>query len=246
MLKHIPRHLLHDTWSKEPTYTGVIIRSILSLKSNSIIETHTRRQHAILMEALTKCVEIQISNMLKNYEVTNKRILVEKFTKFLYNLDIPIEVRALVHLSSWFTKIMDQGARCRRRQGRLSLEDYEKYLQTNSRFEYPDLDLIVIFGENINVVIISDKIWVMPYAGITLIQNKLADIISVLLFSYFSSYGSLPENAYQITLEFIRELAYLLREYKNKFFTIAKSLESLCIAETLQEHEEWKNGEFDL
>lgn len=244
MLSHIPKHLLADKWDKGPTYMGFLLRKSLSMNKNSIIMKDTRRQHTILMNAMIKTVEIQLLNIIKNYEVTNKQILVGKIRSKLASYDIPSEVRALIHFSSWLTKVLDQGAKCRRRKGKMSEEDYYKYLSMHSFYAYDEMGLIIIFGEGINVVILGSKIWVMPYAGVTLIQNKIADTISVLLFAYFSSGTSLPENAYAITLAFIEELGLLLIQYKNQFFTIAKGLESLCVAESIVEHEDWNNTEF--
>lgn len=244
MLEHVPKFMLGEQWDKGPTYMGFLFRDIFKLNNNSVISSENRKQHSVLMEALLQVVEIQLLNMMKNYEASNKKIVIDKIRNHLSALDIPKEIRSLIHVSSWLTQVIDKGARMRRRQGKMSAEDYHKFLLQNSRFYHEGLDLTVVYGDRINVIILKNKIWIMPYAGLVMMQNKVADCISVLLFAYFNSGVSLPVTAYSMTLSFIRELSYLMILYKGKFFGIVKGLESLCIAESIAIHENWNNKEF--
>lgn len=48
----------------------------------------------------------------------------------------------------------------------------------------------------------------------------------------------------KVVMDFIKALINLQFKYKEQYYTIAKVLEALCIAETLIIHEKWKNTEF--
>lgn len=195
------------------------------------------------MEALRTVCDVQVYNMLKQQTVTNKPVVVSKYRTFIESLNIPHEIKVLLQFSTWMTKVIDSGARIRRSKGKMSDEDYTKYLITNSKFMDEQIGITIILGEGINLVILDNHIWVMPYASILLIQNKIADIISDLLFAKFCSGVSLPTDAYEKTLRLISEFGSLLIEHKNDYFAIAKSLENLCIAESIAQHEDWSNKE---
>lgn len=69
---------------------------------------------------------------------------------------------------------------------------------------------------------------------------------SVLFYTVAAQGNALDTNAYDIVLQTINIyilITYHLR-YKEKFYTLAKTLESLCVAESLLEIEEWTNKEF--
>ncbi|QBP37027.1 putative polyprotein [Lampyris noctiluca chuvirus-like virus 1] len=244
MLAHIPKEYMKEPWSKEPTFMGVVYNSILRRVNQPVIMTETRRQHNVLMEALMKITDIQFNNMLKNFEVSNKRILIAKMKNYFDSLEIPFEVRALIHFSSWMTKVIDKSCKLKKHKGKMTDESFYKYLLQHSQYTYNVFDFKIIYGEAIVVFILEDQIWIAPQSAVVMIQNKVADAISVLLFAKFNSGTSLPVEAFQLTLDFIKELAILMIRYKNNYYTVAKALESLCIAESISIHEEWKNSEF--
>lgn len=111
-------------------------------------------------------------------------------------------------------------------------------------YKIPYMEIEFIWSESLLYVYFDNKLYVQPRSVLLMYHNKICDLISVLLYSNYSSGNSLPIDAYQITCNFVSELCRILIKYKNDGFHILKVLEGLVIAETLPEIEEWENKEF--
>lgn len=85
----------------------------------------------------------------------------------------------------------------------------------------------------------------MPRPYILLIHNKMCDFLSVLFLSKFQEdLANTIGSYYDLTIDFVYEVAKLCTIYGSKFFNISKSLEGLCVAETLLDVEKWNIDDF--
>jgi hypothetical protein len=86
--------------------------------------------------------------------------------------------------------------------------------------------------------------YVVPRSYILLIHNKLADLISVLLYAHSAAGVCLEPEAGLITELMVRELTVMANDHGENFFAIAKCLEGLVAAETLLDSDSWRNDGF--
>ncbi|APG78716.1 RNA-dependent RNA polymerase [Hubei chuvirus-like virus 1] len=106
------------------------------------------------------------------------------------------------------------------------------------------IPLTFVWSEKLIYVEFKSNNYILPISYLLLIYNKIHDLISVLIYVTLAEGNALPSNSYYMTISFIQELINIHKNYDEQYYSIAKTLESLCIAETLIETETWKNTEF--
>jgi len=102
----------------------------------------------------------------------------------------------------------------------------------------------VVWGRKMCLITLLDDTWILPALALQEIHNKLCDHISVLIYAHFAAGTYLPPEAYDQTLQFIKELHRQHLAHPKAFFELAGSIEGLCIGILIERHEKWDNHEF--
>jgi len=165
--------------------------------------------------------------------------------QWLSSLNFTAEIQNLLTLGSSLERIITNLNKIKDRKYRAMDETTrrEALLKINHA-SIKEIDLTLVWSEKMVYMEYKGKAYIFPRSYILLIYNKIHDLVSVLVYALGSSGNALPKTTMNVTLSFILELIQLHLQYKEKFFTIAKTLESICIAETLCEVELWKNKQF--
>uniref|UniRef100_A0AAT9J9Z8 RNA-directed RNA polymerase n=1 Tax=Blattella germanica chuvirus 1 TaxID=3133478 RepID=A0AAT9J9Z8_9VIRU len=108
----------------------------------------------------------------------------------------------------------------------------------------PEMRLSLTWSARLCLITYDNERYLLPRDYILLLHNKACDLLSVLLLAQGTQGVSLDPHALDITKQFILALCQLNLDYKDDFYHIARCLESLCIAETLIQCDDWVNNEF--
>lgn len=201
-------------------------------------------------QTLTKCYEYaklnlklqhdystQTSNLRSKFESTSH--LTKKFKK----LQSTVLIQNIMATSGVFRNIIDKTAYTKRRLPN-TMNDDEKLdeLCKSTREFIEPLGITIIWSIHHCIIQFPDaSSYILPLSYLLLIHNKLSDLLSVLLLVQFQSGICHEPNAYDLAVEFVKELIRLSLKYKDKFATIAGSIEGMVIAEILYETEDWDN-----
>lgn len=126
------------------------------------------------------------------------------------------------------------------------MNDDDKILQCQHQnsWKHPHLDFAMRWSARLAIITVNNVDTVCPRSYILLLQNKLSDIVSVLLYAQTASGASLEPEAYDITYRFLQCLISMATKYGTAYFTIAKTLEAFVAAQTLSDSDTWKNDAF--
>lgn len=153
-------------------------------------------------------------------------------------------VQNLMTIGNTMSFIVDKSNRIkdfkyRHQPDNIQLEEKQKI----NHYTLECLNLTLVWSEKLLYVSYKNSTYLLPISYLLLIY-KLHDLISILVYAQGAAGNALPSNAVDVTLEFINELIIMHKEFKDNYYGIAKTLESLCVAESLMEMEDWKNNEF--
>lgn len=85
------------------------------------------------------------------------------------------------------------------------------------------------------------QMWVVQKSAILEMENKLRDLISVLMLSKMMEGGPLPLNSLALTKSMIRVLCTSHCCYPGTFFSLVSTLEGLAVATIIAREEDWVN-----
>lgn len=225
---------------------AMILRQVLDISSkNIIVNTKYSRNLQRMPNVVKEIINTQWDYMNKQSHLLEKTTIKSERYRWLHNQELSCEILNLLTLSNHLNNVIIKANKIRDKKfRRLAMDSQleEKLKYNHSKIDF--LNLEMIWSERLIVFKYKEQEYLMPFAYILLIYNKINDLCSVLLYAKYAESNALDRNAYQITLNFINELIQLNLEYKNNYYTIAKTLESLCVAETLLEIEQWTNREF--
>lgn len=245
MEDHIPKlKESAKTYIQDTTFMGVIMKKILTSPACSRLLVLPHRFTSRLMAVVTKIYEIQIHYMNESNYLPNKGLMLQKVQEYLNTRELPLSIIYALDIATWLSIVIDKSSNLAVPRRNKTEEEYVEYLGRWNHYGRDDLDLDLVIGSDVIVLECQGKTWLCAKPCLLMIHNKICDYISVALLSIFSQGTYNPSDTYEIVNQFILCLCQLLAQYKNDYYTIAKGLETLCIAETLIEHEEWTNREF--
>ncbi|UHK03230.1 MAG: RNA-dependent RNA polymerase [Hangzhou chuvirus 3] len=203
-----------------------------------------------IIAPLKATVKDQFTYMLTNYNLQEKDKVLSQLNQKLDSLLIPDEVLKLLSVGGWLTEHVGEVQRIID----VPLKPLETYATRANKCNtastvsknFTGLDYMMHWSKEIYLLINmeTDDCFVCPLDYNLLLCNKVHDLVSVLMLIYYGSGIIYPHNAYQTYLTFIKTLIKLNKEYKNKYYIIAKSLEALATAEILHQVEDWTNATF--
>lgn len=228
-----------------PDFYAEILLTLLNDTDGSCVPSEVaknlRRAYSVIEEVVniqhTYLLSQDYSNMKKQYSQARRR--------FLETRHYRKEIIQLVDFSMWLIKVIEQmnnlnGPKYRSMDNNKKLEEM---LKVNHAY-YKPLGLQVVWSFTKCLIMIGSRHFLLPRPAILMVHNKICDLISVLVMAIYGENTCFPEDAYEYTLGYVKELCSLLLRYKTKAFDIFKCIEGLGIAETLVQVEEWKNTEF--
>lgn len=227
---------------------SLILKQILDISSRStLINPKFCKTLQRLPTIVKDVINIQWDYMNSQNYLLEKHHVQNCRYKWLDTIQLPCEILNLLTYSQILNGIIIKANKIRDKKFKrlatdIQLEEKLKYNHATIK----SLDLDIIWSERLVVFVYKEIEYIMPFAYLLLIYNKINDLCSVLLYSLNAESNCLDRDAYRTVLTFVQELITLHIEFKTNYYTIAKTLESLCVAETLLETEEWKNREFLL
>jgi hypothetical protein len=236
---------LDDTITDSRLYT-LILQQILndSKQSQNYNPNYVRNIHRI-PNIISQTVNVQWNYInSQNYLFELKDLQKHRYN-WLNRIELSNEILNLMVVSNDLNKIiirMNKIKDTRFKKYDKDQEIEEKLRINSSKIKY--LNIEFVWSERILYINFKNSCYLMPISYILLIYNKINDLISILVYTLYNQDCALDKFAYYTCLEFIECLIQLHITYKDNYFTIAKTLESLCVAETLLEIESWKNKEF--
>lgn len=244
VLRHLPPHEDPLTYPHNPVIYSEILQRVMTMNPRSNKQVITKAKRDLIGTTTKKLLDVQFRYILRNFNLSNKPMLIRKYNSFTEKLDYPPLVFNLLEFVHWLNKTIEYQAKLKRRQGKMTDADYILYLSQWNKYEYPLIGLTLLLSSDYMIVTLAGKSYMTPLPCLLMFHNKIADLISVLLLAYLSQDSSLEANAYDLVMEVLNELIKLSLQYNLKYFEIAKTLEAFAIAETLIQCEEWANREF--
>ncbi|AUW34382.1 L [Blacklegged tick chuvirus 2] len=235
----------HSEW--EDFNTKVSCLGSLVLRTLTRPDTHIRREDAWVSRAIEKaaeCIRAQLG-YLGAQDGTGQRWLPVSDDWLQLIQHAPTALRTLSKCTSSLTTMVEQTALLG--SFRLSNRSLDKYLELAlalNKWEDEDLDLKMYWTKTYCLISHHNKLYFYPRPYLLMIHNKFCDIMSVLLYAHFASAASEDTALYTTTLTFIRELAILETQFKQKYYDIAKNLEAIVIGMTLIDTDGEENKEF--
>lgn len=234
-----------EDMQKSTTFMGKIMLTLLS-KASYIKPTRDVYHKVINSWDIARSVTTtQLKYMMRQCYLPNKRSLAHHINGYnVKDLDTP-EIYRLLDFNTWMLKIIEQSNMMYSIQVQ-KLGDHNKLaeLMQHNHCRYDYLDLQMVWNHEIVVIIVQSTYYIVPKPCILMIQNKVSDLISIMVCISASLGGHYPNNTIDIVIGIVRELSRLQLRYKEKYYKIARVLEGLGTAETLTETEEWNNSEF--
>lgn len=222
-----------------------ILQTTLKMHFTHSSKGKQKNQLPNIIRLIHKNLQFQFGYMQQTNNLPNKPILVSKMKSFLNNIIIPSELINLIELAEWFNNVIEEtNVMYSRTNYRLPKEIRHNLLSRKNNMTHPVLKLGVAWSGNLCLIEFEGDQYILPKPYILLIHNKLCDLVSVLVLSMYTAGTNNPIDIVSIVLDFVQELCTLMIKYQDQFFSISKTLEALCVAETLAVVEHWKNDQF--
>nr|QQP18758.1 RNA-dependent RNA polymerase [Soybean thrips chu-like virus 1] len=196
-------------------------------------------------DARDKILRIQMGLLLEHYDLPNRNTILSGLSLTSSKARDNELVRNLLEIIRRMNQLIEYSNKIHA-VSKKDKNDAELLAAQSKVNSYSDRDRLFHCQWSSRLVYIKtrNKSYIYPRQYLLLIHNKLADLVSVLILTRHLSGNIYPPTAYNKTLEFIRECIRLHHQWDNQYFVIAKNLESLVIAESLIEVEEWVNDDF--
>lgn len=124
------------------------------------------------------------------------------------------------------------------------MDDREDLAASKSFWSHEDIPFSCVWSNDLAVIKYENEYYLVPQPYLIMIHNKVCDIFSVLVYSECVDGATYEEGCADLTVKFILEWCQMAIKLKDKFFHVAKALEAIVTAMTLQEIDGWNNREF--
>uniref|UniRef100_A0AAT9JN67 RNA-directed RNA polymerase n=1 Tax=Nasutitermes takasagoensis chuvirus 1 TaxID=3133479 RepID=A0AAT9JN67_9VIRU len=198
-----------------------------------------------LQQELKRTLSIQWEYMHSNNFLPNRTEQMNKVIHKLESLSLDLVDINLIGLCTELGQLVDK-------LHRIHATDLDRYPSreklskqlTLNHHVITDFDLSFLWSSRLVVITYNDEVFLLPKEYVLLMHNKCCDLISVLILLKGQEDVCYEEDAREKLISFLLEMTKLYIKHKEDFFHIAKTLESLCIAETLLVCDDWTNDEF--
>nr|QPB73971.1 RdRp [Hymenopteran chu-related virus OKIAV147] len=242
---HSKDHLLD--MEPDPSAYAQILGTIISVTDQGLTlgEYKELKKFDDISDCVNKLMLIQMRSLLRNYHLPNKDEVIGKFILQERKLDMPRIVKNLLIVLESLTKVIEKSNVMYESLSKESTDE-EKVAAAcrTNRYSDPHDIYKMTWSSKMLVLNVQGTNYLLPRQYMLLIHNKIADIVSILLLHQTLSGNVFPANALERAYKFVKCLQKLCVKWKNEYFKIAKCLESLVIAETIAEIEDWDNTEF--
>lgn len=186
---------------------------------------------------------LHIQTSFCNQQITllsNGNLVTHLLRKMTSVKDPPI-IYELQALSDFLTGVNETAGGINYQKSRTeSFEDAVTRYQTSCKRECTPMKLTICWSRHL-ALMKYDNHWYLSPSDSILLQNKCADFISVYWYTCLRG-CLLPPNAVQIYSDFLRSLCEIKFMYRNKAYTVFKTLEAFGIGESLVEQEQLPNS----
>lgn len=201
-----------------------------------------------IMNLINQTTNIQIKYMNHQNYLPNKCEVLRKIRSYLNVDSCPKEIMNLTYAVTEASNIVEYTKGIFKYRFHESLTEekmeelYHKALSHN-HYHWQAINMKFVWSRNLLFVhdIKLGVKCILPRPYILLIHNKLADLLSVLILTYYGEQSIYQPGAYDIVISFIKEMIRLSKQYKNKFYTIIKMLEGFAAGEHMNSNDSWKN-----
>lgn len=199
----------------------------------------------VMTKALSKIILTQVDLLFAKNDFPISQDISTKIRSFIKKSENSLLVRNILHVLRGLDIVIGNSHRINSPKNK-NLPEEERLIQQLkvNYYREPNGLFECEWSNKLLILDIKGVCHVYPKAYLLLIHNKLADLASVLMLAQAAAGSSLPQNTVSTILRFIDEMIALHYIYDADFFAIAKSLEALCIAESLIELDDWINDEF--
>nr|WPV62259.1 MAG: RNA-dependent RNA polymerase [Wufeng shrew chuvirus 2] len=235
-------------WSHHPTAdeylqdTTLLPRLLLMLMDPTDTSFHGRCESwQEIWDIVDKNVIIQhswISNGIKSPLNKCNNLLQELLHKFGYANLVSRLVSVLTDLNDVINHLPKINSHIK---GHFSKEDLLKLKKEMNQHTIKSLDMSFTWSPKMVVIEWMKEKWLLPKPYILQMHNKIADLISILLYSIGSSGVQHPFDFYHSVVDHVKMLCRLHVTHPVAFFDVAKMLEGVCIAIILHKTEDWVN-----
>lgn len=232
--------------NSDSSFYSRILLHILTLSQNGILFTKKKiADIGQIFSLLKDTTQIQLQWMLNQNFLPNKEILQTKIKRYFATRQSNVVLQNILSIAQSFADLIEKTQKIKRQyiKSKRGADRIEAVIKEN-HVRIDQIGLDVVWSERLIAFKFKETWYIHSYAYLLLIHNKLCDLLSVLVYSIHAEGNALELGAYETTIEFVKLLCEYNITYGNKFFGIAKSLEALCIAETLRQLEEWDNTLF--
>nr|UVF62174.1 MAG: RNA-dependent RNA polymerase [Bat faecal associated chuvirus 1] len=225
----------------------LILQKLLNKSLNGTIlgNIKSRNTYNRRYEARCDIFRHSINSLLIKYELPNKSKILAGMHKFLEENNESIFVQNLLCILKEMNKLVEITNRMHKYSTRnMEEDDYLHRVCRINKYDCPFGLANYKWSSRLLSIDINNDTYIMPRHYLLLIHNKLSDLTSLLVFSRSCAQSIFPSDMENLLIEFIQIIIKLALKYKNKVFTIMKTLESIVIAENLADIESWPNSEF--
>lgn len=244
LLMHVVADLPTSTILKEdPDHYPKLLLQILLNPENIKINRNSRDHEKVVLQTVALTYEMQMNFCHQGNMTYMRNDIIRKVVE--QQLPVTSLILALLEVGDRLTQTITQSNKMYSpKYSGLSEADRMSTFFSLNRVSYNDLGLEFRWTHKYLIIGLSGEWYIMPKSVLLMYQNKICDLISVLLMCLFSEEITLPRYSYDIVVDFIKEGCNLGIQYKNKFFNIVKVLEGLVTGENLIQIEEWSNKDF--
>jgi hypothetical protein len=236
-----------DTMRVDESVHARIIRKIMSTSSlGKTIDYRKKKEIDRLQSIAKRNLSFQSEYMLKANLTPEADLIRKDRMRHLDQIENNPLISNLFWLLNEMEKIVTKTARLTAPEIRLCRDKdlrLRRQLASN-QYQIPELNLKFTWSMQLVLIELDNIAYILPRSYILMIHNKVADLVSTTMYIQAEQGVSLEKDSYAIYLEFLSELVNLNITYKRNYYTIAKSLESLVIAETIREVDAWDNKQF--
>ncbi|UAJ23570.1 Ambylomma dissimile mivirus RNA dependent RNA polymerase [Amblyomma dissimile mivirus] len=123
-------------------------------------------------------------------------------------------------------------------------DDYIKRVASKSHLECGQLGIRIAWSRRSCVIHTPTATYLLPRSYLLLIHNKIMDILSVLVYAACTPHQIYDHDLLATTERFLKEWLFLAERLQQKFFTLSKVWEGICIGESLFRVEGEGNRQF--
>lgn len=246
LLLRSPNYVPNVTYHTGSTLNAAILNKILSIDTyEEIFHTHGSPVTSNLYDLAKQNITIQLDYMHSRNYTPTKTNLFSSLVQWGRQMKPDHHIDQLMQYQKALGIIIEQlnAIHSPTVQALSAKPKLEASLKVNHA-TVSELRLSFTWSSKLCLIVFDSERYLLPRDYILLLHNKACDLISVLLLAQGTQGVSMDPNALEITKQFIMTLCQLNEEHKDNFYHIARCLESLCIAETLIQCDDWVNNEF--